>query len=301
MIIPKKLTKGDKIGIISTARKISLEELKPAIHILESWSLEVVLGTNLLEVDNQFSGTVHQRTADFQSMIDDKSIRAILCARGGYGSIQIIDNIDFSSLKKNPKWIVGYSDVTVLHSHLNTLGIASMHATMPINFSTNTDKAIQSLRKSLFGLENNIKCKTHPFNKLGSVEAEIVGGNLSILYSLLGSKSDIDTNKKILFIEDLDEYLYHIDRMIISLKRNGKFDNLKGLIIGGMSEMNDNDIPFGKTSVQIILEHLESFEFPICFAFPAGHMDDNNAIVFGINSRLIITEKKVILSSKIQA
>jgi muramoyltetrapeptide carboxypeptidase len=301
MIIPKKLTKGDKIGIISTARKISLEELKPAIHILESWGLEVVLGTNLLEVDNQFSGTVHQRTADFQSMIDDKSIRAILCARGGYGSIQIIDNIDFSSLKKNPKWIVGYSDVTVLHSHLNTLGIASMHATMPINFSTNTDKAIQSLRKSLFGLENNIKCKTHPFNKLGSVEAEIVGGNLSILYSLLGSKSDIDTNKKILFIEDLDEYLYHIDRMIISLKRNGKFDNLEGLIIGGMSEMNDNDIPFGKTSEQIILEHLESFDFPICFDFPAGHMDDNNAIVFGINSRLIITEKKVILSSKIQA
>jgi len=301
MIIPPKLKIGDKIGIISTARKISLEELKPAIHILESWGLEVVLGTNLLEEDNQFSGTVPQRTADFQSMIDDKSIRAILCARGGYGSIQIIDNIDFSSLKKNPKWIVGYSDVTVLHSHLNTLGIASMHATMPINFSTNTDKAIQSLRKSLFGLENNIKCKTHPFNKLGSVEAEIVGGNLSILYSLLGSKSDIDTNKKILFIEDLDEYLYHIDRMIISLKRNGKFDNLKGLIIGGMSEMNDNDIPFGKTSVQIILEHLESFEFPICFAFPAGHMDDNNAIVFGINSRLIITEKKVILSSKIQA
>ena len=301
MIIPKKLTKGDKIGIISTARKISLEELKPAIHILESWGLEVVLGTNLLEADNQFSGTVHQRTADFQSMIDDESIRAILCARGGYGSIQIIDNIDFSSLKKNPKWIVGYSDVTVLHSHLNTLGIASMHATMPINFSTNTDKAIQSLRKSLFGLENNIKCKTHPFNKLGSVEAEIVGGNLSILYSLLGSKSDIDTNKKILFIEDLDEYLYHIDRMIISLKRNGKFDNLEGLIIGGISEMNDNDIPFGKTSVQIILEHLESFDFPICFDFPAGHMDDNNAIVFGINSRLIITEKKVILSSKIQA
>jgi len=301
MIIPKKLTKGDKIGIISTARKISLEELKPAIHILESWGLKVVLGTNLLEADNQFSGTVPQRTADFQRMIDNESIRAVLCARGGYGSVQIIDKIDFSSLQKNPKWIVGYSDITVLHSHLNTLGIASMHATMPINFSTNTDKALQSLRKSLFGLENNIKCKTHPFNKLGSVEAEIVGGNLSILYSLLGSKSDIDTNKKILFIEDLDEYLYHIDRMIISLKRNGKFDNLKGLIIGGMSEMNDNDIPFGKTSEQIILEHLESFDFPTCFAFPAGHMDDNNAIVFGINSRLIITEKKVILSSKIQA
>jgi len=301
MIIPQKLTKGDKIGIISTARKISLEELKPAIHILESWGLEVVLGTNLLEEDNQFSGTVPQRTADFQSMIDNESIRAVLCARGGYGSVQIIDKINFSSLQKNPKWIVGYSDITVLHSHLNTLGIASMHATMPINFSTNTNKAIQSLRKSLFGLENNIKCKTHPFNKLGSVEAEIVGGNLSILCSLLGSKSDIDTNKKILFIEDFDEYLYHIDRMIISLKRNGKFDNLKGLIIGGMSEMNDNDIPFGKTSEQIILEHLESFEFPICFAFPAGHMDDNNAIVFGINSRLIITEKKVILSSKIQA
>ena len=296
MIIPPKLKIGAKIGIISTARKISLEELTSAIEILESWELEVVLGDNLLGEDNQFSGTVTQRTADLQSMIADDTIKAILCARGGYGSVQIIDNIDFSSLQKNPKWIIGYSDVTVFHSHLHQLGIATLHATMPINFSSNTNKAIESLKNVLFELENNIVCESHPFNRIGSVEAEIVGGNLSILYSLLGSNSDIDTAGKILFIEDLDEYLYHIDRMIMNLKRNGKFVKLKGLIVGGMSEMNDNDIPFGKTAEQIIFKTLEGYDFPICFAFPAGHQDDNRAIVFGDKSLLEISAKKVRLT-----
>jgi muramoyltetrapeptide carboxypeptidase len=296
MIIPSKLTRGDKIGIISTARKISLEELSPAINTLESWGLEVVLAENLFEEDNQFAGAVKQRTTDLQSMINNDKIKAILCARGGYGTVQIIDNIDFTNLKKNPKWIVGYSDVTVLHSHLHNLGVASMHATMPINFATNTKDALKSLKKSLFREETIVECDPHPFNKKGRIEAEIVGGNLSILYSLLGSDSDIDTDGKILFMEDLDEYLYHIDRMIMNLKRNSKFENLKALIVGGMSDMNDNDIPFVKTAEQIILEHTKKYNFPICFGFPAGHINDNSAIVFGVKSLLEISAKKVRLT-----
>ena len=296
MIIPSKLTRGDKIGIVSTARKISLEELSHAINTLESWGLELVLAENLFEDDNQFAGAVKQRTTDLQSMINNDKIKAILCARGGYGTVQIIDNIDFANLKKNPKWIVGYSDVTVLHSHLHNLGVASIHATMPINFATNTKDALKSLKESLFREGTIAECDPHPLNKKGRIEAEIVGGNLSILYSLLGSDSDIDTDGKILFIEDLDEYLYHIDRMIMNLKRNGKFENLKALIVGGMSDMNDNNIPFGKTAEQIILEHTKKYNFPICFGFPAGHINDNSAIVFGVKSLLEISAKKVRLT-----
>ena len=295
MIFPEKLKIGDKIGIISTARKITLDELDPAIKTIESWELKVGLGPNLFEVDNQFSGTIEQRSTDLQTMIDDDSIKAILCARGGYGTVQIIDNIDFSKLKNKPKWIVGYSDVTVLHSHLNKLGIASLHATMPINFKTNAKESLASLKNGLFGNENNILCGPHPFNKFGKVEAEVVGGNLSILYSLLGSNSDVDTDGKILFIEDLDEYMYHVDRMMMNLKRNGKLKNLKALIIGGMSDMNDNTIPFGKTAEEIILEYIKEFDFPVCFNFPAGHLDDNRTLVFGKECTLEINENGVIL------
>jgi len=295
MIFPEKLKIGDKIGIISPARKITLNELDPAIKTIESWKLKVELGSNLFEVDNQFSGTIEQRSTDLQTMIDDDSIKAILCARGGYGTVQIIDNIDFSKLKNKPKWIVGYSDVTVLHSHLNKLGIASLHATMPINFKTNAKESLASLKNGLFGNENNILCGPHPFNKFGKVEAEVVGGNLSILYSLLGSNSDVDTDGKILFIEDLDEYLYHIDRMMMNLKRNGKFTKLKGLVVGSMSDMNDNTIPFGKTAEEIILEYIKEFNFPVCFNFPAGHLDDNRTLVFGKECTLEINENGVIL------
>ncbi len=298
MIVPQKLKIGDKIGIISTARKISRKELNPAVEILKNWGLEVVFGTNLFEEDHQFSGTVKQRAADLQAMIDDESVKAILCARGGYGTVQIIDAIDFTNLKKNPKWLIGYSDVSVLHSHLNNLGIASLHATMPINFANNTKAALLSLKNSLFGLPNSIKCRSNELNKLGKVKAEVVGGNLSILYSLLGSDSDINTAGKILFIEDLDEYLYHIDRMMMNLKRNGKFEHLGGLIVGGMSAMNDNTIPFGKTAEEIILDQLKAYDFPICFGFPSGHLDDNRCLIFGTKSVLEITENGVSLSQE---
>jgi len=292
----KDLNIGDKIGIISTARKISLEELKPSIKLLEEWGLKVVFGKNLFEEDNQFSGTVSQRSSDLQSMIDDDSIKAILCARGGYGTVQIIDKVDFSHLIKNPKWIIGYSDVTVLHSHLHQLGITSLHATMPINFEKNTPKALESLKSALFGLGDLTEINHHHFNRFGKVEGEIVGGNLSILYSLLGSGSDINTDGKILFIEDLDEYLYHVDRMMMNLKRNGKLNNLKALIIGGMSDMNDNTIPFGKTAEEIILEYIKEFDFPVCFNFPAGHLDDNRCVRFGVKSVLVVNKNGVSLS-----
>ena len=295
MIIPEKLYIGDKIGIISTARKITIQELNPAIKILESWGLKVVLGVNLFQEDDQFSGTVEQRIADMQRMIDDSSIKAILCARGGYGTVQIIDSIDFTNLKINSKWIVGYSDVTVLHSHLNILGIASLHATMPINFKSNTKESLLSLKNSLFSNLNRIECQAHPFNKFGKIVGDIVGGNLSILYSLLGSQSDIDTTSKILFIEDLDEYLYHIDRMMMNLNRNGMLGKLKGLIVGGMVDMNDNSIPFGKTAEQIILEYTKNYDFPICFGFPAGHLSDNRGLRLGINSVLEISKNGVSL------
>ena len=293
MIIPKKINIGDKIGILATARKISMEELIPSIKTLESWGLEVVLGKFLFENDNQFAGTIDQRAEGFQNMIDDDEIKAILCARGGYGTVQIIDKINFSNLYKHPKWIIGYSDITVLHSHLHQLGLATLHATMPINFLKNKKKSLESLYKILFASPNIIQGPNNKFNKLGNVEGEIVGGNLSVLYSLLGSNSDINTNQKILFLEDLDEYLYHIDRMIVNMKRNKKFNNLKAMIIGGMTDMNDNDIPFGKTAEEIILGHINEYDFPFCFEFPCGHIYDNSSIILGAPSVLDITENGV--------
>jgi muramoyltetrapeptide carboxypeptidase len=295
MIIPKTLKKGDKVSIISTARKITIQELIPSIKILQSWGLEVVFGENLFKENNQFSGTKKQRVEDLQNAINDNSISAILCARGGYGTVQIIDDINFSNLKKNPKWIIGYSDVTVLHSHLHNFGIATLHASMPIDFVKNTEESLTSLKNILFKGKNTIEYNSQKINNIGNVNSEIVGGNLSILYSLIGSDSDINTNGKILFIEDLDEYLYHIDRMMINLKRNGKFENLEALIVGGMSDMNDNEISFGKSVIEIISECVAEYNYPVCFNFPVGHLDDNRTIILGQQSELIISEKTISL------
>ncbi len=295
MIIPQYLKQGDKIGLVATARKISKKELNPAINLLESWGLQILCGDNLFQEYNQFSGTISQRVCDIQQMIDDDDIKAIFCVRGGYGTVQIIDLINFDKLLKSPKWIIGYSDVTVLHSHMHNLGLSSMHATMPINFQENTNESIKNLHAALFGLKYCIKASAHRLNKYGTIECEIVGGNLSILYSLLGSSSDIDTAGKILFLEDLDEYLYHIDRMIINLKRNNKFQNIKALIIGAMSNMNDNKIPFGLNAEEIIHTHIKEFNFPVCFGFPAGHINNNQIIKLGVKSSLEINARGVVL------
>ncbi|MDP1745373.1 MAG: LD-carboxypeptidase [Bacteroidota bacterium] len=277
---PPFLKKGDKIGIIAPARKISKEEIQSAIDIFNAWGLEVVLSKNLFNADNQFSGTENERAEALQIMLNDDSIKAIISARGGYGTIRIIDKIDFTNFKKHPKWIIGYSDITVLHSHINNFGIETLHATMPINFTKNAE-ATETLRKALFGEQLNYEVESYPLNRKGKAEAELIGGNLSLIYALTGSVSDIDTKGKILFIEDLDEYLYHIDRMMLNLKRSGKLDHLAGLIIGGMTDMKDNTIPFGKTAEEIIIDAVKEYDYPVCFNFPAGHVEKNLALYFG--------------------
>ena len=286
---PPFLKKGDKIGIIAPARKISKEEIQSAIDIFNAWGLEVVLSKNLFNADNQFSGTENERAEALQIMLNDDSIKAIISARGGYGTIHIIDKIDFTNFRKNPKWIIGYSDITVLHSHINNFGIETLHATMPINFTKNAE-ATETLRKALFGEQLNYEVESYPLNRKGKAEAELIGGNLSLIYALTGSVSDIDTKGKILFIEDLDEYLYHIDRMMLNLKRSGKLDHLAGLIIGGMTDMKDNTIPFGKTAEEIITDAVKEYDYPVCFSFPAGHVEKNLALYFGRVAKLKVAD-----------
>lgn len=288
LIQPSYLKKGDKIGIVACARKISREEMAPAIEILKSWGLEVVFGKNVFNAYNQFSGTDGERAEDLQTMLDDASVKAIISARGGYGTMRIIDKIDFEKFKRSPKWLVGYSDITVLHSHIHTLGIETVHATMPINFHKDAE-ALETLRKALFGEKIDYEITAHSLNRKGIAEGEFIGGNLSLLYALTGSVSDIDTTGKILFIEDLDEYLYHIDRMMLNLKRAGKLSGLVGLVVGGMTDMKDNAIPFGKTAEEIILDAVKEYNYPVCFNFPAGHVDKNLALYLGKKAKLEIS------------
>jgi muramoyltetrapeptide carboxypeptidase len=293
MIQPAFLEKKDTVGIVSTARKISLEDIQPAIDLLQKWGLNVVIGETIGFEDNQFAGNDVQRTSDFQKMLDNPKIKAIWCARGGYGTVRIIDKLDFSSFKKNPKWIVGYSDITVLHSHIHNLGYETLHATMPLDIEKCSVDCKISLKNALFGKRTSYKINTSKENKPGTAKGEIVGGNLSILFSLLGSKTSLKTEGKILFIEDLDEYLYHIDRMMMSLKRNGYFKNLNGLIVGGMTAMRDNSIPFGKNVKEIILDVLSEYDFPIVFNFPAGHIKNNLCFILGRNVHIVVNDQKI--------
>ena len=296
MIRPNYLQKGDTVAIVSTARKVSKKELIPALVILKNWKLNVVIGTSIEAEEHQFAGNDNLRASDFQEMLDNHKIKAIWCARGGYGSIRMIDLLDFSNFKNNPKWIIGYSDVTVLHSHLHQLGFETLHAQMPVSIETKTAACVQSLKNSLFGNNTNITIPSEVSNVTGNAKGVLVGGNLSILYSLCGSSSSISTKGKILFIEDLDEYLYHIDRMLQNLKRNGMLDQLEGLIIGGMTQMHDNDIPFGQSVEEIILSICDDYNYPIVFNFPAGHIKDNRALILGRNAELIISKTETILT-----
>lgn len=298
MIQPGFLKKNDTVAILSTARKISLKEIQPAITLLKEWELNVAVGETIGLKDNQFAGSDIERANDFQNMLDNPKIKAIWCARGGYGTVRIIDMINFSKFKKYPKWIIGYSDVTVLHNHIHNLGFETLHATMPINVIENTQNALSSLKACLFESVISYEIPSSKENKFGNASGKLVGGNLSILYSLLGSDSTINTQNKILFIEDLDEYLYHIDRMLINLKRNGYFNNLNGLIVGGMTNMHDNSIAFGKNPKEIILDIVSEYNFPVIFDFPAGHIDDNRALILGRECNLNVTEKIAKLSFK---
>lgn len=304
MIRPPALQKNDTVGILSTARNISAAEIQPAIEWLSTLGLKVKLGKSIGLKHHQFAGTDAQRAADFQQMLDDPDIKAIWCARGGYGTVRIIDRLDFSTFKKHSKWIVGYSDVTVLHNHLHVLGYESLHAQMAQGIDEKSEAARTSLKKALFGESISYAMPFSIKNRKGEAQGEIIGGNLSILYSLLGSPSSVSTKGKILFLEDLDEYLYHIDRMMQNLKRNGYFEQLSGLVVGGMSDMRDNtkafgfsaDRPFGKTAEEIILETVAPYDFPVCFDFPAGHIHDNRTLILGREMALEVTVNRANLS-----
>jgi len=294
MITPPYLKKGDKIALVSTARKISPAEVEMAIRVFQSWELEVVPGDHLYSAFHQFAGSDDQRQADFQQMLDDGSIRAIICSRGGYGTVRIIDQLDFTRFVQNPKWIVGFSDVTVLHSHIHRhFGVETLHAIMPVNFKDNCDRnpSLNSLKKALFGKELVYRFPAEHYYRKGSCKGHLVGGNLSILYSLTNTSSDIETNGKILFLEDLDEYLYHIDRMMMNLRRSGKLEGLAGLIVGSMTKMHDNQVPYEKTANEIIAGAVEDYPYPVCYNFPAGHVDDNRALILGREVTLEIGEE----------
>lgn len=297
MIVPDYLINGDKVGIIAPARKVTEAEIADAVKFLKQNGLEVAFGKNLFGSNKQFSGSDNERAADLQQMIDDNSVKAILMARGGYGCIRIVDDVDFSPLMESPKWICGYSDTTVFHSHLHMYtGMQTIHSTMAFNFQPEKFnlQAAETFIKALKG--EQIAYRYIPdeslkkFNVKGSITAPVVGGNLSLLYACMGSASELDTMGKILFIEDLDEYLYHIDRMMQSLKRSGKLNNIAGLIVGGMTDMKDNEIPFGKTAEEIIFEYIEDLEIPVAFGFPAGHIKENSALILGAEAEFKVSE-----------
>lgn len=296
MKIPPYLKKGDTVAIVCTARKFFPEEAKPAIDLLESWGLKVKLGRTIGLDSCQLGGTDAERAADFQDQLDDDNIKAIWCARGGYGTVRIIDMIDFSKFKKHPKWVMGFSDVTVLHSHINTLNVATLHSIMPFTVPKAPEPVKETFKNALFGIKNSYTIPSKSYDKKGVAKGELVGGNLSIIYSLLGSKSSIETKDKILFIEDLDEYLYHIDRMLYNMKRNDYFKNVKGIIVGSMRDMHDNEIPFGQNEVQIISEIAKDLNIPIAFEFCAGHQKDNRTLVLGSQVSFEVNDTEIKLT-----
>ncbi|ARS36522.1 S66 peptidase family protein [Pontibacter actiniarum] len=286
------LRPGDKIAIVATARKISFPEIEMAVRTFESWGLQVVLGQTIGASYNYFAGDDALRLQDLQQMLDDESIKAIVCARGGYGTTRIIDQVDFTKFQKQPKWLVGFSDVTALHSHIHNLGIESIHGIMPLLFPKEGAAAsIETLRGALFGEELTYTAAPHPFNRTGTATGQLVGGNLSMLHTLTGTRSDSSTEGKILFLEDLCEYLYHVDRMMVHLDRSGKLANLAGLIIGDMSDMNDTPVSFVKNAYEIILEHSGKYNYPVCYGFPVGHEPLNLALICGREAKLEVREE----------
>lgn len=287
--------KMKKIRIVSPAKVIEKDLVDYAVDFLQKNNFEVSVSKNALGKNNYFSGTDAERLADFQEALDDETIDFILCARGGYGSVRIIDQLDFSKFLNHPKLIIGFSDITVFHNHIHTyFGLPTLHATVPLNFKSNTPKALYSLLNALNAQSMIYDFPASKFNRLGEVHATLIGGNLSIIHSLIGTNSDIDTSGKILFIEDIAEAIYAIDRMMHSLKKSGKLEKLAGLIVGGMTNIKDVEIPFGKSVYEIISELVQPYSFPVCFDFPAGHIDDNRAMIFGKNASLKVLKDKVV-------
>ena len=298
-IIPPYLQKGDTIGVVAPSGYMPIEKMQACIDTLDSWGYTVQLGaTTHSQSQNYFSGTDEERLNDLQQMMDDKKVKAILCARGGYGMSRIIDRINFNKFRKHPKWIIGFSDITVLHSHLfANYKIASMHAPMAAAFNDGEsgNPYILSLKDALEGKPAHYECAPHSFNKSGETKGQLVGGNLSLLAHLVGSRSDCNCRKKILFLEDIGEYLYNVDRMLMQLKRSGKLDKLAGLIIGGFTDNKDTNRPFGKSIYDIIYEQVNRYNIPTCFDFPVSHEKQNYALKIGVKYKLSVSNESVVL------
>ena len=288
------LHQGSKVAIAAPARMVTPDEMAFGIQWLEEMGFVPVCDERLYNHHYIFSGDDATRAAVFQEYLDREDIDAIWLARGGYGGIRIIDKLDFTRFIQHPKWIVGFSDSTIFHGKMNRLGVPSIHASMPYYFAKKTPEAKQSLYDALTGKPLHYKLPSHPLNRLGDMEGEIVGGNLSVLIGMLGSNTFPEVDGKILFIEEVDEYIYHIDRMMHALKRAGKLEHLKGLIVGGLTQIHDNPNPFGMMAEEVIAEAVAEYAYPVCFSFPAGHFDDNRAVMFGLNSRLLVAKNEVV-------
>lgn len=305
--IPKYLKPGDMIGITAPAGHITADEIRPSIIQMESWGFRIKVGSTIGKTDFTFAGTDQERAADFQEMLDDPIVKAIMCARGGYGMVRIIDKLDFSKFVQKPKWVIGFSDLTVFHSHVNrNYGIASIHSKMCNSFPEDWNKAeqiqietINSIRQALYGEKIKYYFDANPSNRNGKAEGVLVGGNLKTLESLSGSASDLFTAGKILFVEDTGEYLYSIDRMFWNLKRTGKLSQLKALIVGGFKiKTDDEGESFGRTLQDIVLEKVKKHSYPVCFDFPVGHQKNNFALKCGVQHKLDVKEEKVSLLEK---
>ncbi len=296
---PAYLQNGDIIGMVCPAGFMTKEKAESCIRTLEKWGFRVKTGKTVgSDSVTYFSGTDEERLNDLQQMLDDDEVKAVLCGRGGYGTSRIIDQVNFKKFKKHPKWIIGFSDITVLHSHLySNYYISSLHAPMAGAFNDGGDKNefVLSLKNALEGKKAKYSCPVHEFNRRGVASGELVGGNLALLAHLVGTGSDIKTKGRILFMEDVSEYLYNIDRMLRQLKRNGKLSKLAGLIVGGFTELKDTDRPFGKTVYEIIKDIIEEYDYPVCFDFPFSHTDRNYAVKIGASYKLKVGKTKVTL------
>jgi muramoyltetrapeptide carboxypeptidase len=302
MLKPKFLEKGDKIGIVSPAGKIDEKPILGVKKFLESRGYEVVLSEHVFKEWNQFAGTDDERAASFQKMLDDKEIKAIICSRGGYGSIRIIDKLNFSKFKKNPKWIVGYSDITVFHSYLtNKMNCPSIHAIMPKNYtnSMNAKNSMNSLINILRGDIPTYEMMNHELSRPGKAKGKLIGGNLSILQNLRATDIDMNYRGNILFIEDIGEYLYQIDRMMMNLKYSGVLDKISGLIVGNFTKIKDSETPFGMNVFEIIYEKIKDYKYPVCFDFNAGHELPHLPLIMGSEVTLGIGNTSTVVSFKI--
>jgi muramoyltetrapeptide carboxypeptidase len=297
MIQPLYLKKGDTVAIVAPSGILKSREgeIQQAVDLLKSWGLHARVGQHVFNQADHFAGTDEERCEDLQNALDDPTISAIWCARGGYGTVRILDKLDYTKFKKHPKWVIGYSDITALHNQLHNEGFESLHALMCVSLTKDLgdiQDSVDSFKDALFGQPRPYTLVGSKYNKVGTSEGQLVGGNLTILHTMLGSETSIDTSGKILFIEEIGEYKYHIDRMLQSLKRAGYFNNCKGVIVGDMSKLRKNTTLWGTSIEQLILDALAEYDFPIAFNMPAGHEEDNRALVLGRTVQLEVTKDR---------